>query len=74
LIVLTNDNLDLNFTAENYSGQEQTNSITNVNNYKNMIHVKLDFCQFLYPLTKVGTNGLYDYYKMEFRATPHLPE
>jgi Tfp pilus assembly protein PilW len=74
LIVLPNDNLDLHFTAENYAGQEQTNNITNVNNYKNIIHVKLDFCQFQYPLTQVGTNGLYDYYKLEFRATPHLPE
>ena len=68
------DDLSFVFTAENYAGTRQTNNITNVNNYKNIIHVKLNFCQFLYPLTQVGTNGLYDYYKMEFRVTPHLPE
>jgi len=65
---------DLYFTAESYNGQIQTNSITNVNSYKNIIHATLDFCQFQYPLTQVGTNGLYDFYKLDIRATPHLPE
>lgn len=65
---------NLYFTAENYAGQEQTNTISNVNSFKNIVHVKLDFCQFEYPRTQVGTNGLYDFYKLEFRATPHLPE
>jgi len=74
LIQLPNDSLCLNFTAEDYTGNPKTISIVNVNNYKNLIHVKLDFCQFQYPLTQVGTNGLYDYYKLEFRVTPHLPE
>jgi hypothetical protein len=59
--------------AENYDGTVATNQ-GNGRNYKGVIHVKLQFCQFQYPLTPVGTNGLYDYYKMEFRATPHLPE
>jgi hypothetical protein len=65
---------DLYFTAEMYNGQIQTNSVNNVNSYKNIIHVTLDFCQFQYPLTQVGTNGLYDFYKLDIRATPHLPE
>lgn len=65
---------DLYFTAELYNGQVQTNSVNNVNNYKNIIHVTLDFCQFQYPLTQVGTNGLYDFYKLDIKATPHLPE
>ena len=63
-----------NFTAELYNGQLQTNTVSNVNNYKNVIHVILDFCQFQYPLTQVDTNGLYDFYKLEFRVSPHLPE
>jgi len=61
------------FYAENYAGVTQTNSLA-IGFYKNVIHVTLDFYQFQYPLTQVGTNGLYDYYKMEFRSTPHLPE
>jgi hypothetical protein len=65
---------NLFFTSENYAGVAQSVTLTNVNNYKNVVHVILDFCQFQYPLTQVGTNGLYDFYKLEFRATPHLPE
>ena len=63
----------LYFTAEDFRGITQTNFI-NGRYYKNVIHVNLQFCQFQYPQTTVGTNGLYDYYKLEFRATPHLPE
>ena len=62
------------FAVENYAGTPWTNSLAGVNLYKNIIHVDLQFYQFQYPLTSVGTNGLYDYYKLEFRATPHLPE
>ena len=61
------------FVAEDYAGTVATNQGSSMA-YKNVIHAKLQFAQFLYPLTPVGTNGLYDYYKMEFRATPHLPE
>jgi type II secretory pathway pseudopilin PulG len=74
VIVCSNLLDNLYFTAESYNGQIQTNSITNVNSYKNIIHATLDFCQFQYPLTQVGTNGLYDFYKLDIRATPHLPE
>jgi Tfp pilus assembly protein PilW len=63
----------LYFTAENYQGIIQTNAGNN-NAYKNVIHATLQFCQFQYPLTLVGSNYLYDFYMMDFRATPHLPE
>ena len=63
----------LYFTAENYNGVIQTNDGTS-KSYKNVVHTILQFCQFQYPLTQVGTNGLYDYYRIDFRATPHLPE
>ncbi len=61
------------FVAEDYTGTTATNQGTS-RAYKSMIHAKLQFARFQYPLTPVGTNGLYDYYKMEFKATPHLPE
>ena len=61
------------FVAEDYTGAVATNQGTS-RAYKGMIHAKLQFARFQYPLTPVGTNGLYDYYKMEFKATPHLPE
>ena len=63
----------LYFRAENYNGQIQTNDGTSMA-YKNVIHTKLQFKQFQYPLTQVGSNCLYDYYQIDFRATPHLPE
>jgi hypothetical protein len=61
------------FAAENYNGLLATNRGSS-KAYKNLIHTILQFCQFQYPLTPVGTNGLYDFYKVEFKATPHLPE
>jgi hypothetical protein len=65
--------LGYSFNLEDYSGKPATND-ANDTTYKCIIHLDLQFCLFRYPLTPVGTNGLYDYYKMEFRATPHLPE
>ncbi len=73
VIIASNLINTLYFVAENYNGVVATNE-GNSMAYKNVIHTTLQFCQFLYPLTQVGTNGLYDYYKMEFMATPHLPE
>jgi len=61
------------FVAEDYNGNLQSDA-GNSAAFKNVIHTKLQFCQFQYPLTPVGTNGLYDFYKLEFKATPHLPE
>ena len=61
------------FNVEDYNGSPTTND-ANSKSYKCIIHVDLQFCQFQYPLTAVGTNGLYDYYKIEFKVTPHLPE
>lgn len=57
------------FRAENYRGDVQTNLT-----HKGVINVAMQFCQFQYPLTKVGPGFLYDYYKMEFRLTSHVPD
>jgi len=61
------------FVCEDYNGNSATN-LGISKTYKDVIHTTLQFCQFQYPLTVVGSNGLYDYYKIEFKATPHLPE
>jgi hypothetical protein len=60
----------LTFTAEDYTG---TNVITSLQ-WRYVIHFTLKFRQYQYPLTKVGTNYLYDLYKIEFRLTPHAPD
>lgn len=61
------------FNVEDYNGMPATNDMDS-KSYKCIIHLDLQFCQFEYPLTQVGTNGIYDYYKLEFKVTPHLPE
>ena len=61
------------FTAENYNGTNQSSTWSS-KSYKNVIHTTLQFQQFQYPTTTVGSNCLYDYYQLDYRATPHLPE
>jgi len=56
------------FTAEDYQGVPQHSMLD-----RDVIHFTLDFCEYQYPLTKVGTNCHYDRYIMDFRATPHVP-
>jgi hypothetical protein len=63
----------LYFRAENYNEVLQTNEGSG-HAYKNVIHTTLQFKQFQYPLTQVGSNCLYDFYQLDFMATPHLPE
>ena len=61
------------FTAENYNGSNQS-TVWSSKSYKNVIHTTLQFQQFQYPTTTVGSNCLYDYYQLDYKATPHLPE
>jgi Tfp pilus assembly protein PilW len=68
-IVASNLINSLYFITENYAGATNW-SIT----YKNVIHTTLQFCEFQYPLTKVGSNYLFNYYRLDCRATPHLPD
>ena len=69
--VVTVSNLinTLYFTSEDYQGNTQS-----VRSFKGVIHATLQFSQFLYPLTAVGSNGLFNYYRIDCRATPHLPD
>ncbi len=69
VIVLSNLVNTLHFTSENYMGATQT-----VRTYKGVVRAVLQFTQFQYPLTQVGTNGLFDYYRIDCRATPHIPD
>lgn len=57
------------FTSEDYSNIVQVDRT-----YKGVVHTTLQYCEFQYPLTKVGSNYLYDYYRIDCRATPHLPD
>lgn len=57
------------FQGQTCQGSNQT-SLT----YKGLIDVVMQFCQYQYPLTKVGPGYYYDHYKMELRVTPHAPD
>jgi prepilin-type N-terminal cleavage/methylation domain-containing protein len=57
------------FQAQNYHGDNQTDLT-----HKGVINVVMQFCQYQYPITKIGPGCLYDYYKMELRLTPHAPD
>ena len=57
------------FRIEDYRGGIQTNRT-----HKAVIKVMMEFAQYQYPLTKVGPGYFYDYYKMEFKLTSHVPD
>jgi hypothetical protein len=57
------------FTSEDYAGSTQQSKT-----YKGVIHTTLQFTKFLYPITSVGSNCLYNYYRIDCRVTPHLPD
>ena len=57
------------FQAQDFQGNNQT-ELT----HKGVINVMMEFCQYQYPITKIGPGCLYDYYKMELRLTPHAPD
>jgi prepilin-type N-terminal cleavage/methylation domain-containing protein len=57
------------FRAEDYRGNVQTTL-----SHKGVINVALQFYQYQYPLTQVGSSYYYDYYAMQFRITPHVPD
>jgi hypothetical protein len=59
------------FMAEDFLGNPMH---TNDSTYKYLIHVQMNFAQYQYPLTKVGSNCYYDSYRLDFKATPHCPD
>lgn len=68
-IIASNLQNSCTFTGENYSGVVQSNAL-----YRMLIHCRLDFCEFQYPKTKIGTNYYYDRYVMDLQEAPHVPE
>jgi len=68
-IVVSNLVNTLYFTSEDYLGRTQS-----VRTFKGVIHFTLQLTQFQYPLTAVGTNGLFTSYRIDCRATPHIPD
>jgi hypothetical protein len=57
------------FRAQDYRGSNVTDLT-----YKSVIQIALEFCQYQYPLTRVGPGYYYDYYRLQFKVTPHCPQ
>lgn len=60
------------FQVEDYRGNVINNS-TDSRIWRNCVRVVLEFAKFQYPMTAIGSNQLYDYYKLEYKIAPHCP-
>lgn len=71
-VIATELTNNMSFQAEDYRGVVLTNS-TDSRIWRNCIRVIMEFAQYQYPLTQVGPDCLYDYYKIEYKIAPHCP-
>lgn len=56
----------MSFHAERYDGTTLTDL-----QFKYVIVALMEFCQYQYPLTKVGPNYFYNYYRMQLKVASH---
>jgi hypothetical protein len=62
------------FRAMDYTGTTNLTVDPSTNfNYQYVVNVLLQFYQFQYPQTFVGTNALYNYYQLTYSATRRSP-
>jgi hypothetical protein len=57
------------FSAENHTNRVLTSVTSGMVDNEPVVDVFMEFVQYQYPLTKIGTNYMYDYYKLQFMAT-----
>ncbi len=58
----------MSFHAEKFDG-----TLAQDLEYKYVIVTTMEFAQFQYPLTRVGPNYYYNYYRMQFKTASHCP-
>ncbi len=56
----------MSFQAQDYNG-----TVLGDLQFKYVIAATLEFCQYQYPLTKVGPNYFYNYYRMQLKLASH---
>ena len=61
-------NTSMTFHAEQYNG-----TLAQDWQYKYAIVTTMEFCQYQFPLTKVGPGYYYDYYRIQLKAASHCP-
>lgn len=57
------------FSAQDYTGATQTDLT-----HKGVISVLMQFCQYQYPITKIGPGYFYNFYQIGLKVTPHVPD
>jgi len=60
------------FQCEDYRGAVLSNVVDSVR-WRSCIRVIMEFAEYKYPLTQVRPGALYDYYKIEYKVSPHCP-
>jgi Tfp pilus assembly protein PilW len=61
-------NTSMSFHAEKYDG-----TLAQDWQFKYTIVSTMEFCQYQYPLTKVGPGYYYNYYRIQLKAASHCP-
>lgn len=57
-----------------FTGETFNQAIVNTFSYRYVVHVTMQFAQYQYPLTRVGSGYYFTTYQMDFRVTPHCPD
>jgi hypothetical protein len=65
---VTTTNNSMTFQAEKFDGTPALDW-----QYKYMIVTTMEFCQYQYPLTRVGAGYYYNYYRIQLKAASHCP-
>ena len=64
----TTTNTSMTFEAQKFDGSPAQDW-----QYKYVIVTTMEFCQYQYPLTKVGPGYYYNYYRIQLKAASHCP-
>ncbi len=56
-----------------FSAQQFNGNLAQDWQFKYMIVATMEFCQYQYPLTKVGPGYYYNYYRIQIKAASHCP-
>ena len=59
----------MTFQAETPRGDIQTDL-----SHKGVIFAQMELAEYQYPLTRIGSNYYYNYYRLSFRVTSHIPD
>ncbi len=63
----------MTFRAMDYTGTTNLTVDPTNYNYNYVVNILMQFYQYQYPLTSVGSNYLYDYYQLTYSATRRSP-